>query len=255
MVDKDTWELRHNDRIELILHGESIRMAIRALDLYFRMHLGQYDAIDRLYFELYNPAVTYNRDEEAARDEYLIQIRDALIPDMKGKGLYCSRGIHNELNHPDCVDAYNLMCSIRSAYARYRKPYEDNSVDYREPIDAGCCPHAECMIRDNEGSVEALVTMCLDQLRIFEDAAEIFMHVLSGDLYRAFSYYTDDSEMTRLACMASKYHPAHLNGYVLASAEELLTDIGKPFLDDEELIYSVMMRKRKSRKHSGSDQK
>ena len=146
------------DRLVLLLPENRISTAISALDLYFRMHLGQYDAIDRLYHEAHDPDISYNRDGEMARDAYLLRIRDSLIPDMKGTGIFCSRGIHSELNHPDCVDAYNLMCSIRSAYARYKNPVGDLSVDYREPIDKGCCPHAECIIRNNSGSAEALVT-------------------------------------------------------------------------------------------------
>ena len=146
------------DMFVLLLSENKISIAISALDLYFRMHLGLYDAIDRLYHETHDPDISYNWDGEMARDAYLLRIRDALIPDMRDTGIFCSRGIHSELNHPDCVDAYNLMCSIRSAYAMYKNPFEDLSVDYREPIDKGCCPHAECIIRNNSGSAEALVT-------------------------------------------------------------------------------------------------
>lgn len=228
--------MEHIDRsIQFYLPRERIQTAIDALNLYFRMYLGQYDAIDMLYKMNFNPSLIYDYDKEKARDELFVQIRDVLFPDMKNKGFLASRGIYNELNHPDCMDAYNLMCTIRSAYAWYRDPHATYpTVDYRPPTNKGCCPHAECVIKEENDTVYAVVTMCKEQFKILSDAAQVYLKVLTSDIGKAVAYFTTDSEMLRLAEKAEYYYPGNLSGEILSEAERFLVDI-----DETEDRYKI----------------
>ena len=184
------------------------------------MHLGQYDAIDMLY--QWN-CLHYDHDVDEARDALMVQIRNALMPDMKSSGFRSSRGIYNELNHPDCMDAYNLMCSIRSAYAWHLDPTCIQAiVDYRPPTDKGRYSPAECVIEKNDEADVANVTMCKEQFALLMTAAQVYLDVLTGKLREAFAVLTQDPTLLALAEEAGQYHPEHLSKRILSKAENLL---------------------------------
>ena len=208
------------NEVKLALKDSQINTAIAALDLFFRMHLGQYDAIDMLY--QWN-CLHYDHDVDEARDALMVPIRNALMPDMKSSGFRGSRGIYNELNHPDCMDAYNLMCSIRSAYAWYRDPTcTYATVDYRPPTDKGRYSPAECVIKKKDEAAVADVTMCREQFELLLTAAQVYLDVLTGKLREAFNVFTQDSALLALAEEAEQYHPDHLSKETLEKAENLL---------------------------------
>ena len=208
------------NEVKLIMKDSQIHTAIAALDLFFRMHLGQYDAIDMLY--QWN-CLHYDHDIDEARDALLVPIRNALMPDMKSSSFRGSRGIYNELNHPDCMDAYNLMCSIRSAFAWYRDPTcTYATVDYRPPTNKGRYSPADCVIEKKDEAAVAKVTMCREQFILLLTAAQVYLDVLTGKLREAFAVFTHDSALLALAEEAEQYHPENMSKKVLSKAENLL---------------------------------
>ena len=211
------------NEVKLILKDNQIHIAVATLDLFFRMYLGQYDAIDMLYLWNRDPELHYDHDVDKARDALMAPIRNALMPEMHSTGFRESRGIYNELNHPDCMDAYNLMCSIRSAYAWYRDPTcTFGTVDYRPPTNKGRYSPAECMIEKKDGVAVANVTMCKEQFELLLTAAKVYLDVLTGKLRDAFGVFTQEDELLALAEDAEQYHPEHLSKRVLSNAENLI---------------------------------
>ncbi|MCR5088729.1 MAG: hypothetical protein K6C08_04355 [Oscillospiraceae bacterium] len=211
------------NEVKLVLKDSQIHTAIAALDLFFRIYLGQYDAIDMLYLWSWDTDLYYDHNVDEARDVLMVPIRNALMPDMMSSGFGGSRGIYNKLNPPDCMDAYNLMCSIRSAYAWYRDPIcTFATVDYRPPTKKGrYCP-ATCVIEKKEEAAVANLTMCKEQYELLLTAARVYLDVLTGMLRDAFGVFTQDPELLALAEEAEQYHPEHLNKRTLSNAENLL---------------------------------
>ena len=206
------------NKIVIRLGLTQIPAAIAALDLYFRMHLGQYDAIDQLYHE--STDKLWDHDVDRARDMLMARIRNALMPDIAQLAFSGSRGIYNELNDPKCMDAYNLMCSVRRSWALHRNPHPsfmEATVDYREPTGKGRFRPAECVIDENG----AVITMLQGQYEIFIEAASVYYDVLSLNLHRAFSRFTDDPELLKLAKEAEKYHPSDLPEDMVTRAQNL----------------------------------
>lgn len=209
--------------VKLVLKDSQINTAVAALDLFFRMHLGQYDTIDMLYLWNWNSELRYDHDVDKARDELMAPIRNTMMPDMKSSWFNGSRGIYNESNHPDCMDAYNLMCSIRSAYVWYRDPTCTHAtVDYRPPTDKGRYSPAECVIEKIGEADVASVTMCKEQFALLMTAAQVYLDVLTGKLREAFAVFTQDPTLLALAEEAEQYHPEHLSKRTLSNAESLL---------------------------------
>ena len=212
-------ETKHN--ITVILREGQIQTAIASLDIYFRIFLGQYDAIDLLYQWNSDP---YKIQDDAARedlrDDVFVQLRDELAPDISQMGLGGSRGIYNEQNDPRCMDAYNLMCSIRSEYAWYKHPAGGGAVDFRSPTKAGRYPHAKCEVTRINRAVTEIVEMIPEQYTLLSEAADVYEALLCGRMREVFSHYTEDPEMLELAAQTERFHPRYLMPDVVRDAGE-----------------------------------
>ena len=97
--------------MRIVLSKENVAAAIRALDLYSRIFIGQYDHL--------NWDIRLNADEkkiswkeieraEIMRTYMFKKIRDIIIPDLAHFDLYASHGIWNDKNDPRAIDAYDL---------------------------------------------------------------------------------------------------------------------------------------------------
>ena len=213
--------MRENDEstdIELTLEGSLINTAIASLDLYIRIHLGQFDAIRWLH--QMNAEKCLTEDEKLEWDVELLHLRNAMFPDLYYLPFNGSRGISNEKNSPDALDAYNLKCAIRSTIAWYHHPEGGITVDFDYPFLSGRCRNAVCKAAERSGSDIIYLRVCPEQFRIMKDAAAVYMAVVSGQLQEALHFYTADSDALRIAEQAEQHCMTRLRNSCVNAAQE-----------------------------------
>ena len=206
--------------IELILQGSLINTAISSLDLYIRIHLGQFDSIGWLY--QMNAEKYLTEDEKSERDAMLLRLRNAVFPDLTHLPFHGSRGISSEKNSPKALDAYNLKCMIRSTIAWYHHPEGGYTVDFDYPFLAGRCRNAVCNAAQKNGVDFIYLKVCSEQFHIMIDAAAVYMAVVKGDLLEAMRYYTEDVEALRMAKQSNKILPQQLRKSCVDAAQKYI---------------------------------
>lgn len=182
--------------IELTLQGSLINTAIASLDLYIRIHLGQFDAIGWLY--QMNAEKCLTESEKSEQSALLLCLRNAVFPDLSYLPFSGSRGISNEKNSPEALDAYNLKCVIRSTIAWYHHPEGGYTVDFDYPFLSGRCRNAECRAAEQNGCDIIYLKLCPEQFRIMIDAAAVYLAVVIGHLCEAMHFYAADTEALRI---------------------------------------------------------
>lgn len=206
--------------IELILQGSLINTAISSLDLYIRIHLGQFDSIGWLY--QMNTEKYLTEDEKSERDAMLLRLRNAVFPDLYHLPFNGSRGISNEKNSPKALDAYNLKCIIRSTIAWYHHPEGGYTVDFDYPFLAGRCRNAVCNAAQQNGVDIIYLKVCSEQFCIMIDAAAVYKAVVKGDLLEAMRYYTKDVEALRMAEQSNTKLPQQLRKSCVDAAQKYI---------------------------------
>lgn len=204
--------------IELMLQGSLISTAIASLDLYIRIHLGQFDSIGWLY--QVNAEKCLTESEKSEQDAVLLHLRNAVFPDLSYLPFNGSRGISNEKNSPDALDAYNLKCVIRSTIAWYHHPEGGYTVDFDYPFLSGRCRNAECKAAEQNGSDIIYLRVCSEQLRIMIDATAVYLAVVSGHLCEIMHFYTADKGALRIAEQAEQYFTIRLRKSCVDAAQE-----------------------------------
>lgn len=205
-----------NRRAVIILKGRFIQAAIDSLNCYFRLLIGQYDFIDMLY--LWNSDKHLDKDKQSALDSKLLLIRNTLCPDLVHKPFSACRGIYNENNPPEALEAYNLMCVIRSTRAKYSSSESNCTVDYREPIRKEKYPIAKAAMSIVFGIEEMRIEMQPEQLEILIASASMYSALLSGKFYEAFACVTQQENALAIAKEAEQYYPCSIQPQVIRIA-------------------------------------
>ena len=187
--------------MELTLRHEEIGEAIRSLEMYISMHLGQYDRINTMY-RLYRGKANYDKvvAGEKSRELCFKNIRDTLMPDLLGYPLICAnRGIFNKNTDPRARDAYDVSQVIHYTLAWFRNPEGGHTLSFDSPLFSGRYLHPEGKAsRDAEGEVITLY-LCREQLEIMIEAAEVYLHLQRGEIGKAFAFFTDSQAILREA--------------------------------------------------------
>ncbi len=187
--------------MELTLRHEEIGEAIRSLEMYISMHLGQYDRINTMY-RFNGCEANYNKvvAGEKSKELFFQKIRDVLMPDLLGYPLIsANRGIFNEKTDHRARDAYDEVQVIHHTLAWFKNPEGGHTLSFDSPLFSGRYPHPEGKAsRDVKGEVITL-RLCREQLEIMIEAAEVYLHLQRGEIGQAFTFFTDSQAILREA--------------------------------------------------------
>ena len=196
--------------MRIVLSKENVAVAIRALDLYSRIFIGQYDHL--------NWDIRLNADEkkiswkeieraEIMRTFMFKKIRDIIIPDLAHFELYASHGIWNfERNDPRAIDAYDLQQTIRFTDAWFRRPEGGIGVCFSKPWIRGRYPEVKVEITGTRGDYHMTIDLLPEQFVILKEAAEVFLHAQCQEFEKMFAMFTDDTNALELAREAEQYN-------------------------------------------------
>ena len=196
--------------MRIVLSKENVAAAIRVLDLYSRIFIGQYDHL--------NWDIRLNADEkkiswkeieraEIMRTFMFKKIRDILIPDLAHFDLYASHGIWNfDGNDPRAIDAYDMQQTIRFTDAWFRRPEGGIGVYFSKPWIRGRYPEVKAEITGNRNDYQMTVMLLPEQFMILKEAAEVFLHAQCQEFEKMFAMFTDDQKALELAKAAEQYN-------------------------------------------------
>ena len=196
--------------MRIVLSKENVAAAIRVLDLYSRIFIGQYDHL--------NWDIRLNADEkkiswkeiegaEIMRTFIFKEIRDIIIPDLAHFELYASHGIWNfDGNDPRAIDAYDMQQTIRFTDAWFRRPEGGIGVYFSKPWIRGRYPEVKAEITGNRNDYQMTVMLLPEQFMILKEAAEVFLHAQCQEFEKMFAMFTDDQKALELAKAAEQYN-------------------------------------------------
>ena len=196
--------------MKIVFTKEDVPVVIRALDLYSRIFMGQYDHL--------NWDIRLNADEkkiswkeieraEIMRTYMFKKIRDIIIPDLAHFELYASHGIWNfDRNDPRAIDAYDMQQTIRFTDAWFRRPEGGIGVYFSKPWIRGRYPEVKAEITGNRNDYQMTVMLLPEQFMILKEAAEVFLHAQCQEFEKMFAMFTDDQKALELAKAAEQYN-------------------------------------------------
>ena len=195
--------------MRIVLSKENVAAAIRALDLYSRIFIGQYDHL--------NWDIRLNADEkkiswkeieraEIMRTFMFKKIRDILIPDLAHFELYASHGIWNDKNDPRAIDAYDMQQTIRFTDAWFRRPEGGIGVYFSKPWIRGRYPEVKVEITGTRSDYQMMIDLLPEQFVILKEASEVFLHAQCLEFEKMFAMFTDDKKALGLAREAEQYN-------------------------------------------------
>ena len=196
--------------MKIVFTKDDVPAVIRALDLYSRIFIGQYDHL--------NWDIRLNADEkkiswkeiesaEIMRTFLFKEIRDILIPDLAHFDLYASHGIWNfERNDPRAIDAYDLQQTIRFTDAWFRRPEGGISVYFSKPWIRGRYPEVKVEITGTRSDYQMTIELLPEQFVILKEAAEVFLHAQCQEYEKMCAMFTNDQKALELARKAEQYN-------------------------------------------------
>ena len=195
--------------MKIVFTKEDVPVVIRALDLYSRIFIGQYDHL--------NWDIRLNADEkkiswkeieraEIMRTYMFKKIKDIIIPDLAHFDLYASHGIWNDKNDPRAIDAYDLQQTIRFTDAWFRRPEGGIGVHFSKPWIRGRYPEVKVEITGTRSDYQMMIDFLPEQIVILKEAAEVFLHAQCQEYEKMFEMFTDDKNALGLARDAEQYN-------------------------------------------------
>ena len=195
--------------MRIVLSKENVAAAIRVLDLYSRIFIGQYDHL--------NWDIRLNADEkkiswkeieraEIMRTYMFKKIRDIIIPDLAHFDLYASHGIWNDKNDPRAIDAYDMQQAIRFTDAWFRRPEGGIGVHFSKPWIRGRYPEVKVEITGTRSDYQMMIDLLPEQFMILKEASEVFLHAQCQEFEKMFAMFTDDQKALELARDVEQYN-------------------------------------------------
>lgn len=195
--------------MKIVFTKEDVPVVIRALDLYSRIFMGQYDHL--------NWDIRLNADEkkiswkeieraEIMRTYMFKKIRDIIIPDLAHFELYASHGIWNDKNDPRAIDAYDMQQTIRYTNAWFQRPEGGIGVYFSKPWIRGRYPEVKVEITGTRSDYQMMIDLLPEQFMILKEAAEVFLHAQCQEFEKMFAMFTDDKNALGLAREAEQYN-------------------------------------------------
>ena len=195
--------------MKIVFTNDDVHVVIRALDLYSRIFIGQYDHL--------NWDIRLNADEkkiswkeieraEIMRTYMFKKIRDIIIPDLAHFDLYASHGIWNDKNDPRAIDAYDMQQTIRFTDAWFRRPEGGIGVYFSKPWIRGRYPEVKVEITGTRSDYQMMIDLLPEQFVILKEASEVFLHAQCQEFEKMFAMFTDDQKALELATEAEQYN-------------------------------------------------
>lgn len=125
-----------NDKIVLELTPEQAKIVERATELFFRLHMGQFEEIK---WALYHSMSEWPRNSVSSIDSTLGFLRSLFFPNLR---LGESNGVDT---NPDCHTAFNVYQAVRYVYSWYMNPEGGIGVNYDTPMGGGM-PVPKCYV-------------------------------------------------------------------------------------------------------------
>ena len=148
-----------SETLSLIITEEECYLVLKALDLYSRIWIGQYDRIDDL--SIYDTGDKWNQN--SVSHMLFQQIRDLQIPFLTGRGDYtcCSLGIWSDKTDIRAINAYDIQQRLRYEVSWYKNPEGDITVNYDKPWIRGDLGDFSVFCHRNDDDV--IVTLYLSE--------------------------------------------------------------------------------------------
>lgn len=196
--------------MRIVLSKDNVSAAIRAMDLYSRIFMGQYDHLNwDIRLNADSKKITWKEIEgaEIMRTFMFKEIRDILIPDLAHFELYASHGIWNfDKNDPRAIDAYDMQQTIRFTDAWFRRPEGGISVCFSKPWIRGRYPEVKAEVTGTKSDYHMTIDLLPEQFVILKEAAEVFLHAQCQEFKKLFAMFTDDQKALELARKAEQYN-------------------------------------------------
>lgn len=196
--------------MRIVLSKDNVAVVIRALDLYSRIFIGQYDHLNwdiRLNADTKKASWNEIEGAEIMRTFLFKEIRDIIIPDLAHFELYASHGIWNfNRNDPRAIDAYDLQQTIRFTDAWFRRPEGGISVCFSKPWIRGRYPEVSVEITGTRNDYQMTIELLQEQFVILKEAAEVFLHAQCQEFEKMFAMFTNDQKALELARKAEQYN-------------------------------------------------
>lgn len=125
---------------QIELNEKQVNYLIKALDLYTRIGLGQFEEI--LNWEFQWNKLSYEFSTE------IRQRLDFIKCLLTGLPSSASRGIFGSDTPEGCKIAYDIQQVVRHCVAWNNKPEGDWTVDFREPMNASQEPLPQCKVSE-----------------------------------------------------------------------------------------------------------
>lgn len=133
--------MKMNDKIVLELSPEQAKIVERATELFFRLHMGQFDEIK---WALMHSMKDWKKISVNSIDTELNVLKGLFFPNLR---LGESNGFDT---NPDCHTAFNIYQAVRYVYSWYTKPEGGIGVNFDEPMGNGM-PVPKCyVVREGE---------------------------------------------------------------------------------------------------------
>jgi hypothetical protein len=189
--------------VRIAFNERSLNIIIDALDFYIRMHLGQYDSIDRKLKMYY-----FDSEYDFTRRELYTAARSIMFKntDIECWGLEGSLGIYTDITDMRGKNAYDIQQCIRHSLAWCKRPEGGNAVDFNPPLISGNIGEVKCESVVNKGEVITTAYLTGEQVHIILSAIKIFILLLNIDIAGVFKEYTDSEIVVEIIKVAEKLY-------------------------------------------------
>ena len=185
------------ETLSLIITEEECYLVLKALDLYSRIWIGQYDRIDDL--SIYDTGDKWNQN--SVSHMLFQQIRDLLIPYLTGRGDYkcCSLGIWSDKTDIRAINAYDIQQRLRYEVSWYKNPEGDITVNYDKPWIRGDLGDFSVFCHRNDDDVIVTLYLSEEQLKTIQTALKVLRLLIRREIKSAFMFFSSNEEALSVA--------------------------------------------------------
>ena len=188
------------ERLKISFSEKYIYICKSILDFYFRLHLGQYDAIEneiKWNIDYINLSNTY----QFVREHILTAIRSIVFmnSDISKRGMIASLGIYSDKTDDRGKIAYDLLQVIRHKYSWFKHPEGNMTIDFDSPFPASEYKLAKCSCEEVDDEINIIIDISLKQLEILLEAIELYSYLCIMDIKRILKTFSEDEMVSDLS--------------------------------------------------------
>ncbi|NGM18233.1 hypothetical protein GMI70_09575 [Eggerthellaceae bacterium zg-893] len=196
---------------EVVLDNDEASALMRALDVYSRIWVGQYDHIERELQNLTLAFGEFNLKEDARKKAWLL-MRKLVLPELSGMPLGASLGIWSEHTDDRGQAAYDILQVVRHARAWHKNPEGGTGRDFDRPWIHGSLPPIQCSCKGKGDSLLTTIVLTPAHAALMADATSVMSSIAQQDLFEAMSHYTMNEEALDIAKSIEELLPSPKKG-------------------------------------------